>query len=249
ANLRSLGRLVMLSSDRGFTTLEDLSVYPSHPHDVHEGAFSFLVNYHALGSTFRHTLHTTHHYLNSIQTVCCLDLEGPFPHLEYAFREHLDRPGTINAVNELFGLVRDRPDHWRSSLPAFVRLNLYDTQALSMAATRFLEHVKKPNHTEGLDLVDLYERVWENDYHFKGSPNVTFWLAQLYYQLGFPDRSLSFLEETARRTGDDEVLLFLRGQCYQSLGMRDEARDCYRRSLSIKPDFTEARDCFEALRA
>lgn len=238
--LRKLGRLVMLSSDRAFTSVEHMTHYPDHPFQLHEGAFSHLVNYPALTDTFKQAWLTTHRYLDSLQTVCALDLEEELPHLDYAFRERLDRVNLVNTANEMFALVRDRTDSWRTSLPAFVRLNLADPQALAACANKLAGVLPRLNYSEGSDLVELLETVWRNDYHFPGGPNLTFWLGHLSYGIGRFEPALDFFQRTIDRYGRDEVLLFLKGNCLDALGRREEACDCYQQALMIKPDFLEA---------
>lgn len=245
--LRKLGRLILLSSDRAFTSVEHMTHYPDHPLQLHEGAFSHLVNYPALTGTFEQAWLTSHRYLDSLQTVCALDLEGDFPHLNYAFRERFDRVNLVNTANEMFALVRDRSDSWRTALPAFVRLNLADPQALAACANKLAGVLPRLNFSEGSDLVELLGRTWENDYHFPGGPNLTFWLGHLSYGIGRFEPALDFFQRTIDRYGRDEVLLFLKGNCLDALGRREEACECYQQALSIKPDFLEARKAlFEA---
>jgi tetratricopeptide (TPR) repeat protein len=177
-----------------------------------------------------------------VQTVCALDLEGPFPHLSYAFGEHIERANLINTCNEMFALVREKPESYKTALPGFVRLNMMDPQAFSACAKKLADYVPRMNFSEAQDLTAMIEEVWEQDYHFPGSPNVTFWLAHLCYGLGRYQRSMEFFDITMKRTGVDEVLLFLKGQCLDAMGQRADAMDCYRRSLEINPQFAEARE-------
>lgn len=240
-NLRKLGQLVLLSSDRGFTSDEHMMHYTEHPHELHEGAFSNLVNYGAICSTFRTSWMTSHLYLDSVQTVCALDFEGPFPHLGYAFGERIERANLVNTCNEMFALARAREEFYKTALMGFVRLNMMDPQAFSAAANRIAGYIPKMNYSEQRDLEAMIEEVWEQDYHFPGAPNVTFWLAHLCYGLGRYERSIEFFDITMERTGIDEVLLYLKGQCLDALGRREEARECYRRSLELNPGFEESR--------
>ncbi len=240
-NLRRLGKLVMLSSDRGFTSDDHMLRYSDHHHEIHEGAFSHLVNYGALSSTFQTSFMTTHLYLDSVQTVCALDLPGPFEHLASVFHEQIDHANLINTCNEMFALVRSREQFYKTALPGFVRLNMMDPQAFSACAARIAEYIPRMNFSESADLGRMIEAVWDHDYNFPGAPNVTFWLGHLSFGLGNYARALDFFDYTIRRTGEDEVLLYLKGQCYGNLGRTEEAQACYRRSLELNPGFEEAR--------
>jgi tetratricopeptide (TPR) repeat protein len=242
--LRQLGKLLLLSSDRGFTSPAAMAVYPDHPLALHEGCFSHMVNYHALGLTFQSALSTRRHLLDGVQTVCFSDY-AQGPHLDYAFRERLERSNSINNANELFALVRDKPPF--NALLGFVRLNLNDPNAFSAVAKRLSESLPRLSYGEHQEIVSTLEQVWDNDFYFKGSPNITFWIAHLYACLGLFDRALWFYDKTIERQGADAMLRYLQGSCWHALGNHQEARNFYQQALQLQPDMAEARQALHSL--
>jgi len=242
--LRGLGKLVLLSSDRAFTQFEAMAVYPNHPMALHEGCFSHMVNYHALGFGFKTRLATRRHNLDGLQTVCYTEFPAG-PHLNYSFRERLERANAVNHAPDIFGLVRDKPS--LRSLLAFVCLNLADPNALSAVAKRLSELARRIDYGEHHELLRILEWSWENDYFFKGSPNLTFWLGHLYATLGYYDRALPYFDLTLERQGEDAVLFYLKGSCYQAMGQSDRARSFYQEALSRAPDMLEARQALDSL--
>ncbi len=252
-NMRTLagGNLVLLSSDRGFSTVASMVAYQDFPYDLHEGCFSHQVNYHALGSTFPLFLHTTHRQLNSIQTVFCADVKdqpAEWPQLRYSFSERLDRTNAVNTLAaEAFALVSDRQETWSTCLLAFVRMNLFDPNAFTVVAKRIVPIIPKLTLSERLELVMMLDQIWDNFYQFKGAVKAPFWLGHLYYELGIYDRALFFLEKTVESEGDDDVLLYLRACCLDALGNPDKARQLLKKALQKNSGFAEAREMLARL--
>lgn len=236
--LRQWGPLVLLASDRGFTVPGNMASYAIHAPALHEGAFSHMVNFHALAFGFRQTRCTWRESLDGVQTICFSDLTEATPNLDYAFAERLQRGDLINASSDLFGHFNDRPG-WKSLL-AFVQLNQADPNALAVVGKRLLDYTQGLSPDDHRQLIRILEQAWQNDYHFPGAPNLTFWLGLLYNSLGYCQRGLFFLEETTRRKGDDPMLVYLRGCSMQALGRLEEARALYLQALDQAPGMPEA---------
>jgi tetratricopeptide (TPR) repeat protein len=252
-NLRTLSgdNLVLLSSDRGFSEVRAMVPYQDFPYDTHEGCFSHQVNYHALGSGFATYLHTTHRQLNSVQTVCCVNVgQAPadWPHLRYAFHERLDRSNAVNTAGaEAFGLVADSPDRWTTCLMAFIRMNLFDPNAFTAVAKRLVAAIPKLTLSEKAELVLMLDQIWGHFYQFKGAVKAPFWLGHLYFELGLPEKALFFLEKTRELEGDDDVLTYLRACCQEQMGQPDRARNGFLKALKLNPGFQEAKDALARL--
>ncbi len=237
-NLRKIGSLFLLSSDRAFVDARSMSVYPEHPLAIHDGCFSHMVNYHGLSLIFESYLATQRYLLDGVQTVCLSD-HPVGVHLNYAFRERLDRANALNSANELYAIMRDKPPFF-NALIGFIRLNLNDPSALSAVAKRLAEMSAHLTYCEHRELLATLELVWENDYHFKGSANVTFWIGHLFLLRGVYDRALWFFERTVERQGEDAMLLFLQGNCLQQLSQKARAKKLYLEALKIAPGMPEA---------
>lgn len=242
--LRQLGKLLLISSDRGFTSAEAMAVYPDHPLALHEGCFSHMVNYHAISLSFPGALSTQRHLLDGVQTVCFSDLPSG-PQLNYAFGERIERKNAINNANDLFSILRDKPPF--RGLLGFVKLHLNDPNAFSAVAKRLSENLAGLCYGDHHEVVSTLEQVWDHDYYFRGSPNITFWLAHLYACLGLFERALSFYDLTIERQGVDEMLLYLQGSCWQAMGNAEQARNLYRQALQRVPDMPEALQALRSL--
>lgn len=236
-NLRKLGSLVLLTSDRGFTSPDRMVVYPDHPLSIHNGCFSHMVNYHALSLGFRTALMTRRELLDGVQTCLMGDFELG-PQLRYAFEERFARANALNHVSESYAPYRNKVQ--LRTLLGFLRLTLNDSNALAAVGKLIPQHMNNYSHGERLELLSALEDVWANDYYFRGAPNVTFWLAHIYEALQLPDRALWFYEQTAERQGVDAMLLVFQANCLGQLNLREQAVVRYNRALELVPNMPEA---------
>mgnify|MGYP003584396426 CR=1 FL=1 len=242
--LRQLGSLILLSSDRGFTAIDRMTVYPAHPYSLHEGCFSHMVNYHALSLGFRTALMTRRELLDGVQTC----LMGDFvlgPQLRYAFEERFARTNALNHANEMFAPFRGKTN--LRTLLGFLRLNLNDPNALAAVGKQIPQHMVSYSYGERLELLAALEDIWANDFYFRGAPNSTFWLAHIYDALHLWDRALWFYEKTAERQGVDAMLLVFQAGCLQRLNLREQAIVRYNRALELVPEMPEATEGLRSL--
>ncbi|MFN8611052.1 MAG: SAM-dependent methyltransferase [Vulcanimicrobiota bacterium] len=243
--LRGLAPLAVLASDRGFTSLERMTAYPIHPFAIHQGGcFSHMVNFHALSLGFPTALMTRREVLDGVQTVFLGDFECG-PQLRYAFEEGFARANALNHCSETYAAFRNKVQ--LRTLLGFLRLNLCDSNALAAVGKQIPGHLHNHSYGERLELLQILEESWANDYHFRGAPNLTFWLAHVYDSLRIFDRALWFYEETARRQGQDAMLLVFQAQCLHNMRQLNQARQRYRQALELVPGMAEASAGLQAL--
>lgn len=254
-NLQTLSsnRLVLLSSDKAHVNYKLMSYMPPS-YAIHDGTFSYMVNYDAIGRYFEQggglCLKTSSDHW-SLQTVICVETVPPdcrFENLRYIFNERLQRVG---AINTLFNLlpdlkresVEDRIDHYLSH----IRLNLADPKIISSVVNELSPLLSEIYPWQLTELLRLMDEAWKNYYPFPGESNLPFYLCQLYFMLDMYEQSLSRLDDTIRYQGEHEILYFLKGQNHERLAQHQEARRMYERALALNPDFTDALDRLAAL--
>ena len=242
--LGALAPLAVLASDRGFTAIERMTTYPVHPHTVHQGGcFSHMVNFHALSLGYQTALMTRREILEGVQTAFFGDFKCG-PNLRYAFQEGLARANSLNNCGQTYAPFRGTVQ--LRSLLGFLRLNLCDPNALAAVGKLIPGHLHNHSYAERLELLQILELVWANDYDFKGAPNSTFWLAHIYDSLQVFKRALWFYEETARRQGVDAMLLVFQARCLHNLGQKHQARRRYQQALELVPGMAEATEGLKA---
>lgn len=236
-NLRKLGSVVLLTSDRGFTNPDRMVIYPTHPFAIHNGCFSHMVNFHALSLGFRTALMTRRELIDGVQTCLMGDFQLG-PQLRYAFEERFARANALNNVGEGYAPYRNKVQ--LRTLLGFLRISLNDPNALAAVGKLIPQHMNNYSHGERLELIRTLEDVWANDYYFRGAPNATFWLAHIYDALQLYDRALWFYEKAAERQGVDAMLLVFQANCLSKLNLREPAIVRYNRALELVPGMPEA---------
>ena len=260
AGLRCLENLLALSSenllavflDKGFSGPSHLLHYNDHPLTVHGGSFSVCVNFDVFRRYFLNkggkALVTHHNHLDSLQMFCGLHLKADpsatLPGMTYNFHEKVDLHNPINSVERQHYVFK--PDDPSEPLPlpsilGWVKLNRYDPKSVAMIGEMLQPRVASLRHGQKLELIQLLERSWENYYHFSGEVNLPFWQALLYTALNNFERAIYFLDKVHELHGEDPVLVFMKGCCFEDLGQPDRARESYERALELDPNMKEAK--------
>ncbi len=261
-NLKHLSErgVVLISSDKSFATMEEMLKVNDHGYAVHDGAFSYMVNYDAMGRWFvnegGHYFHTTGKAL-AVQTVCCIAVDEQektcdYENIRYLYEERIDRENRINSMNEgQAWLVKEVAIVGPSidSLLSYIRLSHCDPKCFVHVAPRIIDRIEQLTFDQSRDLMELMEEMWRNYYHFAGEINLPFWMAQMYFNLAVYDTALGFFEKTAELFGEHEVLTFFMARCHQMMDHFDEAKRLYEKSIAMNPDFPESKKCLEEMLA
>ncbi len=253
-------RLVLLSSDKSFTSVDQMYMMPQMTYAAHGGAFSFMVNYDAIRQYMALSAPTRVFNTESgnmhLQTVFMiqepLSEAPPLPYerVTYVFREKIKRHNPINTVVNLMptGIFEGMPDylqgeHWLS----YLRINLSDPNVFDDAAPALMKLCEKLSGYQKTDLDRLLTAAWENYYYFPGEKNLPFWLSQLYYSLQTYDKSLFYLLQTARFFGENDSIYYLQGECLEKLGYPAEAVAVYLKAVALNPDQPESKAALHRL--
>lgn len=259
-NLQALSNhnLMLLSSDKAYTQAAPMMQFDEHHFAPHGGAFSYMVNYDALGQYFRNEggqyFHTTAGNL-SLQTVCLVDMAASENHLvldqlNYVYQERIDRQHPITTTCSLLPDERELNDMAQMDrFLSYIRLNLADPKIITVLAQRIIDVLPQASQPQKDDLMMLMDQAWANYYHFPGEANLPFWLSQLYFYLNRFEDSLRCLELTVQYFGLHEALLFLKGNAYEQLGQLAQAKAMYAEAVAMFPEFTEAQQALEAIEA
>lgn len=222
--LRTLsdGNLLLVASDRAFTTPATLAALQQHPYDTHGGCFSHYVNFHALGRGFPTWLHTTHASREGVHTMAASPL-ADLPLLTWTFRERVDREGRINVSSDLMALGFEERTELEEArgLVALLRQNLADPNYVAACAKRLLATVKHLPEPERQDLADLLGRAGDSFYDFPGAVDLPYLLARLYAALGRHREALVHVDQALSAAPQDRHLQRFRQQTLEWLGHGD----------------------------
>lgn len=256
-NLQAMSnnRLVLLSSDKSYTSVQEMIRYDKHEFAVHDGAFSYMVNYDAIGRYFTNDggrfFYTEGKSLN-IQTVCCIEMEQPdcdFERLHYLFKEKFNRTNTMNSLcNTLPDMEPQDAVNKMYYLLGQIRLHQEEPQVLSILGQQAADIVQNCLGSQQEDLLALMQNTLNNYYYYPGESNLPFWLSQLYYSMMKYSEALACLDLTIRYFGEHEALFYLKGLNYEKLERWQEAKVYYEKAIARNPDTQEAHEALVALK-
>ncbi|MBY0405236.1 MAG: CDC27 family protein, partial [Cyanobacteria bacterium] len=254
----SNNNLVLISSDKGFTDMEYMLGHRNAEFALHDGAFSYMVNYNAIRRYFDQlggvSFYSSDKNLDLNTQVNVLMAKAPekkFEELRYYFSEKIERFNPINYLYTLQGVIfeefREIPQDTTFRLSAFLayfRLNLCDPSTFCRFAPQLFALLEDISFVQRVELLKIMNKTWENYYQFGGESNLPFWIAQVLYGLGLYEKSLAFFEKT-NQSGTDtkhEVCFYFMGKCNENLANLREAQRYYLACLEKCPDFGPARE-------
>jgi len=234
------GRLLLLSSDKGFTHEDELYHPAQHSMQFHTGCLSMMVNYHAIGRYFveRGGFYTsTSGRLLSLKTAACV-LGGTAAQLadtRTAFRERIDTFGP----SDFFELVQHQRRECRTiSVEHFLgllRMSHYDPGLVFEYSGQLMNLAGGLSEPLQLELRVGLERAWEN--FFPGAQNLPFEMARIYMALRRPHEGIRMNQHAIEMFGERAVNYANMGICHYYAENPAEALRCFKRSLELDPSF------------
>ena len=252
-NLQSLSgnNLMLLSSDKGFTTTEHIEAYEGYAYTLHDSVFSYMVNYHAISRYFvnqgGHTFSTTDdtHYLHTtmntlLRTPC--ELENS----RYYFQEKVRKQNLINYLYECEDLLQaetgDPSKPMLGSYLAFIRISNFDPIAFCLCGDKILHSLEGSDNQQKAALLEILDKVRENIYTVQRDYNVYSYLGRIYYDLNCIDESLEALRQSVKLFGADSDALYHIAACHEVKGNYEAALSFYRQTQELDPGCTLTRD-------
>ena len=256
ASLRALDRLfalaggrgMLLSSDKGFTQLDEL--YQSNPDAIQvHGGFSMMVNYHAIGECTTHeggVYASTTRFMN-VKTAMCIRGGGrdAFPDTLSMFRRRIEEFGP----GEFFDFFQKERE-LEKTIPQFLgllRMSGHDPGVLFTHATQVRTKCKGlPEHIN-VELRLALDRTWRQWY---ASPqNLPFELGRIMLALGRPLEGARFNQIAIEFYGEVPAAFLNMGICYYYGEDPNQALRCFEHAKALNPDFREPREWIARIHA
>jgi len=204
--------LVLISSDKGFTDINFMQGKWDHGYALHGGAFSYMVNYHAIRRYFEHhggITFGTQDQDYALTTTVNIRLKNPVElnQLSYYFDQYFDTTNLINNLsNQVESLRRahdlDAPGVIRASL-SLVRLSNYDPGIFWCVGERLCRSVGQINTSQKLVLLDMLEKVLAQYYASPVAYNALAWIGAIYYELDHVEKAQNIFLESIRIYGEN----------------------------------------------
>ncbi|HEY1552959.1 MAG TPA: tetratricopeptide repeat protein [Kofleriaceae bacterium] len=231
------GRGLLLSSDKGFTHLDELYHREQQTIQLH-GSFSVMVNYHAIGRYFTRRggvyAATSRKQLNLKTAMCVLgDDNEPFVDTLSAFRRGIDEFGPGDFFNYL-GL--DRSDkRTLEQILGLMRLSGYDPGVLFNHAATIRELCTDIPEWVVVELRLAIDKTWAQ--YFASSQNLPFELGRILLALRRPLEAARFNQISIDWFGEMPAAYLNMGICYYYAENPAAAMTCFERAIQLNPGF------------
>ena len=249
AHLRALcdDRLLLLSSDKGYTEEEEL-FFLSEQYLQSHGCISTMVNYHALASytLSQHGMVECGTQLQqSLKTVALLYGRGDmalrerFSDTVLAFQTFADDFGPYDFYTHA-SAVRDQSGTLSlDGIFSLLRLSRFDPNVLMDNAQRVIDQVPQASEHVRRELGILLERTYAQ--YIPLGRDLPFELGRIYLVLGRPREAIRFNDLSLKLFGDHAVTWCNQALCHHQAEDDQEALRCLDRALELDPENATAR--------
>ncbi len=247
------GRMLLLTSDKGYAAIDELALEDSPHLEIHGGGcFSLMVDFHALGVFCE--AHGGRSFLptrrdDSLLTCAFLfgDEGSSFPYLGAALEQLLEGFGPCDFLTLLHDAERKKTCS-PEKLLAFLRLSRDDPNLLMRLGRKLVDQIEELTEGTRFQVAMTLRRAWQNEYP-ASEDDLPLEFGRVFYSLGHYREALDFYRTSLERFGDHATTHHNIGLCYRELAIRDRARECFERALELNPDDAGSRECLDEMRA
>lgn len=259
-NLQAMsnGKLVLISTDRGFTREDYVRGLWPQKFLSEQIFFSYPVNFFAIRKYFElygGTSFATEGESNLVHTQLSCMLAEPDCELgqsAYCFTETLTRRNPINALYTRLELLAERaratPDDFVQAYMGLISLCNYDPVAFFDCAEKICDYAGSLHSHVSADLLALLDKVEPNFFRVRQRHDSPFWIGRIRFELGQYDGAISALKLSLAEFGDSNPAMYYLASSYEKKGDLDSALQCFERSLSLTPDFAPAAEGISRLK-
>ncbi|ACJ20234.1 tetratricopeptide repeat family protein [Coxiella burnetii CbuK_Q154] len=234
----SCGKLLLVSSDKGFNTMEELDELDYPELDFH-GSFSLMVNYHAIGEYFKHEngeafIQTPREGLASVvcaagfqfetlaetQNFLIDSIEGFSPSDYFNFYEHFSKTATKASFEMLLSFLCF--SQWDPLL--FYQIHDELMKRLNKADEQMISYLKK-----NLPLIA------NNFYYVPGCDDIFFAVGMLYYELDEYQKAIHYYLESEKHFGPSFESTYNMGLCHFYAKRYKSAINYFEKALEFNP--------------
>jgi tetratricopeptide (TPR) repeat protein len=214
------GRMMLLTADKAYTTLEGLSGR-SEPEISRHGSFSLMVNLHAFGVWARGRggamleggdRHAT------VAVAAVLLGPGDHPETRLAYDEAIERFGPDDLMTFSEAIDAAAKTMSAAELVSVLRLTNWDSYTLLAISDVLVEKIPDADGATREDIRDALSEIYERHYPVPGEGDLPFALGLILYELGDYAEALDCFEASLERFGTDAATEYNIGLCRDQLG-------------------------------
>jgi hypothetical protein len=259
-NLRTMtnNKLVLLSTDKGYTDPHFVEGLWEQPFVSHHGIFSYSVNYDAIAKYFAELggFSMGSNVLSfSVETQMSVLFDGATPQTmpmtAYHFQENVSRKNPINYLYYAQNLLVTpgtctKNDMLRTYI-SFVRTASCDPVALYMCGELIANSVADINGELRRNLMDMLDEVEQNFYHVRARTDALYYLGKIRYMLDDYAGCVRVLQRSMRMFGENSHSLYYLAACAEIKHDYKSALSYYSRSLQLEPTCDVTRRAVERM--
>ncbi len=241
------GRLLLLSSDKGYTH-EDELFFLSTQHIQFHGSLSMMVNYHAIVNGLSLALAeqgkggsvlsaaTAQRQIN-LKTAAVILGAGPeqFRDTLLLFHETVDTFGPYDFYTLGTQVRQHTANASLEQILGLIRMSHFDPNVVFDYGRELLEQSPSASDTMRAELSTALMRCWENFYPL--GRDFPFEVARVLLALRRPREAVAFNEQSLRLFGDHPVTYGNMGICLYHAEQPEQAVRCFERALELNPNY------------
>jgi tetratricopeptide (TPR) repeat protein len=237
----SSGRLLLLSADKGYTSVQQL-LDLDNPSVVHHGSVSMMVDYHAMGqwAEARGGFMLANSDRDTTLEIVALGLGSaePLPETGGAFYDSVERFGPL----DVYKLTSEPPDQLDlEQLLTLIRMSGWDPLTFLSMSRLLHPLVAQATASQARRLRLAMNEIWKLYYPLEDGRDLPFELGYLSFGLKRYGEAVYFYEQSLAHHGDHPVTFYNLGLCAYQEGQLRQAQSLFERSLAIDPDYSPAR--------
>jgi tetratricopeptide (TPR) repeat protein len=238
--------MLLLAADKAYNREYELLGQSGPGFARHEGAFSLMVNFHAIG---QYALGAGGQYLHSSHHHPQLDVAGfvfglpsaATVETRQAFEEEIAgfSPEDLFALREVVEAHTDTMSV--EQILAWIRCTRWDAIAIRSLFVALSKQLDGASDALKRDVYEVVQRAWE-DYYFIGErDDLITTLGMLLGQMEYYAEALTFLERAEQAYGPDAQIHYLMAMCHYRRAERDAALSRLEQALALDPVMDDAR--------
>jgi len=242
-NLQGLSKkgMMILSMDKGTSEIHDLA-NNKKPDMVTHGSFSFLVNYHALGTYCTKQGGIAHFPVASskaIQLGCLLFLPdaATYTQTTAAYQRYVNDygPDDFNTLKNFS--YKNVANINLDEILGLLRLGAYDSTLFNNFLPRIKQVSQRVSFNQRANLAAAMHATWNMYFTLNESNDLAFEIGGLLYQLGYFLPALDYFQFSINRYGHTADGYYNRALCYYQLREDEQFMEIVKEANALFPDF------------
>ncbi len=244
-NALSNNKMLLISSDKGYATAEELDELEFPQLDFH-GSFSLMVNYHAIGNYFEFMdgnafiqssrdgltsgVFCSGFKLDSLkETKLILEeaVENFSPSDYFNFYEHLEKTQSKTSLK---------------FLASFLTLSKWDPYIFDQVCDHLTDLFIKEDDQIIDYIVDNLHKIADNFYYVPECEDILFNIGMLYYAIDHYDTAISYYKKSKEYFTPDFEYYYNTGLCLFYKEEFQKSKPFFQKALEIKPKFKDIKE-------